>query len=297
MLKKTVITIGTFDGVHKGHQLLIQKTLSVAKKKKLCSVLIALEKPVKKVSGLLTTYQEKQDELKLFALEEIYVLKVPSDILRMSPNRFFDDFLLNIFNVDTIICSFAFAFGKDRKGDIVWLTKKAKENNVTLQILNPLKVLSKQISSSYIRKLIELGNVKDVVKFLGRFYSFVGKPFRDKGLATKLGYPTVNLKVDKEKLLPKGVYSSTISNGDNIYASVTNIGVRATFNMGSKIVPETHILDFKGKWKKTLTKVTLLKKIRDEKRFNDINALKKQIAKDVEKATKFFCSKQSFSDI
>ncbi|MDR0724077.1 MAG: bifunctional riboflavin kinase/FAD synthetase [Endomicrobium sp.] len=294
MLKNSVITIGTFDGVHKGHQLLLKKTLSIAKKKNLCSVIIALEKPIKKVSGLLTIYQEKQEEFKSFGVDEIYVLKVPSDILSMSCEEFFDDFLVNNLNADTIICGYDFTFGKDRKGDIVWLKEKAKNNNVNLQIVKPLKITSQKVSSSYIRKLIEQGNIKKASKFLGRFYSFIGYPFKEKGVATKMGYPTVNLKVDKEKLIPKGVYISVLSNGVNMYASITSIGVRPTFSKSDNVVPEAHILNFKGIWKQALTKVILLEKVRDEKKFDSIESLKKQIAKDVKKAEKFFSNKNNF---
>lgn len=294
MLKKSVITIGTFDGVHKGHQLLLKKNLSIAKKKNLRSILIVLEKPIKKVSGFLTIYQEKQEEFKSFGFDEIYVLKVPSDILSISSDKFFDGFLLNNLNVDTIICGCDFAFGKDRKGDIVWLKEKAKNNNVNLQIVKPLKIASQKVSSSYIRRLVELGNVKGALKFLGRFYSFIGYPFKDKGIATQLGYPTVNLSVSKEKLLPKGIYVSAISDGVNMYTSITSIGVRPTFSKSDKVVPETHILNFKGIWKRVLTKVILLEKIRDEKKFDTVEALKKQIAKDVKNAEKFFSNRNNF---
>ncbi|MDR1417574.1 MAG: riboflavin biosynthesis protein RibF [Endomicrobium sp.] len=294
MLKKSIITIGTFDGVHKGHQLLLKKTLSIAKKKNLRSILITLEKPIKKVSGFLTIYQEKEEEFKSFGFDEIYVLKVPSDILSISSDKFFDEFLLNRLRVDTIICGCDFAFGKYRKGDIVWLKGKAKNNNVNLQIVKPLKIASQKVSSSYIRRLVEIGNVKDTLKFLGRFYSFIGHPFKDKGIATQLGYPTVNLKVNKEKLIPKGVYISAVSDGVNIYDSITSIGVRPTFSNGDKVVPETHILNFKGMWKYALTKVILLEKIRDEKKFGSIETLKKQIAKDIKKAKNFFSHKNNF---
>jgi riboflavin kinase/FMN adenylyltransferase len=288
MLKKSVITIGTFDGVHKGHQLLIRETLSIAKKKSLRSVLIVLEKPIKKVSGLLTIYQEKQEEFKSLGFDEIYVLKVPSDILSIPSDKFFDEFLLNNLNVDTLICGCDFAFGKDRKGCIVWLKEKVKNNNVNLHIVNPLRIVSQKVSSSYIRRLVELGNVKGALKFLGRFYSFIGYPFKDKGTATQLGYPTVNLRVSREKLIPKGIYISVISDGVSMYASITSIGIRPTFSKSNEVVPETHILNFEGIWKHALTKVMLLEKIRDEKKFDSVEALKKQISKDVKKAENFF---------
>lgn len=289
MNKKSIVTIGTFDGVHKGHRLLIDKTVSLAgKSSKLKSIVISLEKPVKKVKGLLTTCDEKLEEIKALGVDEIILINVPSEILTYTADKFFDEFLLNELNISEIVCGFDFAFGKDRKGDTDWLKKKAKNNNVKVSIVKYLKNSSKQISSSYIRTLLEKGDLKNAAKLLGRPYSFLGIPFKDKGFGKKLGFPTVNLKVNSDKLIPKGVYISIITQKDKIYPSVTSIGSRLTFNRGGKIVPETHILNFDGIWRKTLTKVILLKKIRDEKKFKNVQALKVQISKDIAKSSKFF---------
>ncbi|MDR1433609.1 bifunctional riboflavin kinase/FAD synthetase [Candidatus Endomicrobiellum devescovinae] len=288
MNKKSIVTIGTFDGVHKGHRLLIGKTVSLAGKSKLKSIVISLEKPVKKVKGLLTTCDEKLEEIKALGVDEIILINVPSEILTYTADKFFDEFLLNELNISEIVCGSDFAFGKDRKGDTGWLKKKAKNNNVKVSIVKYLKNSSKQISSSYIRTLLEKGDLKNAAKLLGRPYSFSGIPFKDKGFGKKLGFPTVNLKVNSDKLIPKGVYISIITQKDKIYPSVTSIGSRLTFNRGGKIVPETHVLNFDGIWKKTLTKVILLKKIRDEKKFKNVQALKVQISKDIAKSSKFF---------
>jgi riboflavin kinase/FMN adenylyltransferase len=288
MNKKSILTIGTFDGVHKGHKLLINKTLQLARKKGLRSVVISLDKPVKTVKGLLTTSDEKVERIKALGVDDIILININSGILNYTPDKFFDEFLVKDLNVSEIVCGTDFAFGKDRKGNVNWLKEKAKKNGVRVNIVKYLKNFSKQISSSYIRTLIEKGEVKNAAKLLGRFYSFLGMPFKDKGLGKKLGFPTVNLKVDNDKLLPKGVYISTITQKNKIYPSITSIGSRITFNRGSKVVPETHILNFRGVWKKDLTKVRLLKKIRDEKKFESPESLKFQIAKDITKALMFF---------
>jgi riboflavin kinase/FMN adenylyltransferase len=288
MNKKSVVTIGVFDGVHKGHRFLIDKTVSLAENNKLKSIVISLEKPVKKVKGLLTTCDEKLEEIKALGVDKIILVNVPSEILNYTADKFFEEFLLDELNVSEIVCTSDFAFGKDRKGDIDWLKKKAKNNNVKVSIVKYLKNSSKQISSSYIRTLLERGDLRNVAKLLGRPYSFSGIPFKDKGFGKKLGFPTVNLKVNSDKLIPKGVYISIITHKDKIYQSVTSIGSRLTFNRGGKIIPETHILNFDGIWKKTLTKVILLKKIRDEKKFKNVQALKVQILKDIAKSSKFF---------
>ncbi|MDR3256812.1 MAG: riboflavin biosynthesis protein RibF [Endomicrobium sp.] len=288
MTEKSVITIGTFDGVHKGHRLLINKTLSAAKKHSLKSIIIVLEKPVRKVNGLLTTYEEKIEEIKLSGADEILVIKVPSEILYCDSDEFFDEFLQKTLNVSEIICGSDFAFGKNRKGDIEWLKKKAKKNNIKIDVIKPLKIISKQVSSSYIRTLVEKNDIKNVNLLLGRNYSLTGIPFKENGIGKKLGFPTVNLCVNIDKILPRGVYISLISQGEKIYPSLTNIGIRVTFSRGNKIVPETHILDFNGTWKKLKTKVMLLKKIRDERKFVNAKDLKTQISKDVSMALRFF---------
>jgi riboflavin kinase/FMN adenylyltransferase len=288
MKKKSVITIGTFDGVHKGHKFLIDKTLSIAKRNNLKSIIIALEKPVKKVNGLLTSCQEKLEEISALGVDEIILIDVPSEILTYTPDKFFDEFLVGDLNVSEVVCGLDFAFGKEREGDIFWLKKKTKDNTVKINVAKYLKYSSKQISSSYIRALIEKGDVKNAAKILGRPYSFSGIAFKGRGFGKKLGFPTVNLKVSNDKLLPKGVYISLIGQKDMLYPSITNIGSRVTFNISENIVPETHILNFNGAWKNALTKVTLLKKLRDEKKFKDIQDLKNQIAKDRGKALKFF---------
>jgi riboflavin kinase/FMN adenylyltransferase len=288
MNKKSILTIGTFDGVHKGHKLLINKTLQLARKKSLRSIVICLDKPIKIVKGLLTTSNEKIEEIKALGVEDIILINIDSGILNYTAGKFFDEFLLKDLNISEIVCGFDFAFGKDRKGNVKWLKEKAKNNDVKVSILKYLKNSSKQISSSYIRTLIEKGEVKNAAKLLGRPYSFLGMPFKDKGLGKKLGFPTVNLKVDSYKLLPKGVYISMITQNDRIYPSITSIGSRLTFNRGSKVVPEIHILNFNGVWEKGLTKVMLLKKIRDEKKFANSDVLKSQIAKDIAKALIFF---------
>jgi riboflavin kinase/FMN adenylyltransferase len=288
MPKKSVITIGTFDGVHKGHRHLISKTLSLAKRYDLKSVVFVLEKPVKSVNGLLTTCEEKIEEIKLLGVDEILVIKVPSKILSYCPNEFFNEFLRDTCNVFGVICGPDFSFGKNRSGNIRWLKRNVAKKNVKISVVKPLKFASKQISSSRIRILVEKGDLKNVTLMLGRNYSFVGVPFKEIGLGRKIGFPTVNIRVESCKILPQGVYISLISQGRKIYPSLTNIGTRVTFNRGNSVVPETHIFDFCNVWRKSKTKVTLLKKIRNEIKFINTKALREQISKDVSMALSFF---------
>ena len=293
--KKSVLTIGTFDGVHKGHMLLIKKTLETAKKNNLKSIVIALEKPVKNVSGLLSLSEEKTEMIKNSGTDEIVIIPTASDILSLSPDEFFQEILIDNFNVCHIVCGSDFAFGKNRAGNTKWLIKKAKNADVTVDVVKPLKMFNKIVSSSLIRAFLHKNDLRNANKLLGREYSFTGMPFREKGIGTKIGFPTINMKTDKEKILPKGVFISIISQAGKTYPSVTSIGNRPTLNRGEKIVPETHILnqcqgdgvDINVNSSVPLTLV-LIKKIRDEKKFKNMEELKKQIAKDVSFAKKYF---------
>ena len=286
--KKSAVTIGTFDGVHKGHKLLIRKTLETAKKNNLKSIIVTLEKPVRCVSGLLSPFGEKMDLMKKTGIDEIIVVPLLSEILSMSPDEFYEKILINDLQACHIICGSDFAFGKNRKGNTRWLTRKTKRSNVTVDIVKPLKISGHTVSSSLIRSLLHKNDIKNANKYLGREYSFSGIPFKEKGIGSKIGFPTVNLMAEKDKILPKGVFVSIISRGKKTYPSVTNIGYRPTLNRGEAVVPETHILGFKGDWGKKVTEVVLLKKIRNEKKFKDIEELKKSISKDIKKAKEFF---------
>ncbi|MCL2776332.1 MAG: bifunctional riboflavin kinase/FAD synthetase [Oscillospiraceae bacterium] len=284
-MKKSVVTIGTFDGVHKGHRFLIKQTLLAAQKDNLRSVVVALEKPFRAVRGLLSLRDEKIKELATLGVDEIVILEVPSEILSNEPEEFFNKFLIKFLNAEKIVCGADFAFGKDRKGNAAWLKK---QKSVKVNIVKPLKISDRQVSSSQIRKLLEEADVAKANKLLGRNYSFSGMPFKDRGVGKKMGFPTVNLKVDAGKLLPKGIFISLIEQNGKIYPSVTSIGNRPTFKAGNHTVPETHILGFRGEWKNAKTTVSLLKKLRAEKKFKNVSDLKTQISKDIEKANKYF---------
>jgi riboflavin kinase/FMN adenylyltransferase len=288
MQKQSVITIGSFDGLHLGHKALIKTVLQSAKKSGLKSAVIVLEKPVRAVKGLLSLYDEKIEKLERCGLDVIAVLKVPSKILSVSPDKFFDEFLIKRLKIKELVCGQDFAFGKNRQGNLSWLKEKTKNCRVKLKVVKPLKINGVKASSSKIRALLAKGYVEKANKLLGRPYSFSGMPFRDRGIGKKLGFPTVNLKVSKDKILPLGIFSSVILKGQNVYPAVTNIGNRPTFKTENNVVAETHILNFKGKWGNSKTKVRLLKKIRNEKKFKSVKELKEQIAKDIKKAEDFF---------
>jgi riboflavin kinase/FMN adenylyltransferase len=284
----SVITIGAFDGIHKGHSVLIKECIKIANQNNFNSVIIVLEKPVKNINAVLSLPNEKIEKLENFKANRIIAIRPNSPILLKTADKFLNDILIKRLNIKALVCGENFAFGKNRQGNIKWLKKTFKEKNIALNIIPPLKYLSKNISSSYIRQLIEKSNTEKVALLLGDYYSFDGIHFREKHIASKLGFPTINLKVDYRKLLPLGVFACLIKQKKKYLPAIANIGYRPTIDKDRLLSVEIHILNFSGVWNIKQNNIKLIKLIRKEKAFSSLKALSEQIKKDVKKANKYF---------
>lgn len=282
----TVITLGTFDGVHKGHQAILNKLVQTAQKEHLKSVALIFEKPVKQVSGLLTTTEEKIGLISSFPIDEIVLFPVNKKIISITAEKFFEDCLINKLNVSHFVVGYDCTFGKDRKGNINWLKKNVKKYGVKLTIVKPVKSGSKIISSSLIRDFIENDDIKKVNQMLSRNFSFDGEHIVGNKIGRTLGFPTINIKVDKNKLLPRGVFScSVIDKNFNVYKGVLNIGLRPSVKLKKhNLSIEVHLLNFSGTWRSKQLTVIINKFIRSEQKFNNLEELKKAIASDIKKA-------------
>ena len=283
-MKNSVITIGTFDGVHKGHQAILNKVVEAAEKENLKSIVLSFESPVKQVSGLITTTEEKVNLLASFCVDEILLLPVTKKILSTTAEDFFETVLVKQLKAKHIVVGYDCTFGKDRKGNVAWLKKNVKKYGITLTVINPVKVKNKIVSSSKIRELITKNNIKDTNKMLNRIFSFTGKHVTGNKIGRTLGFPTINIKVDDTKLLPKGVFACMVSDKkNNMYCGVLNIGVRPTVDLKEhKLSVEIHLLNFSGVWKEKNPVVYIYDFIRKEKKFKSIELLKKAIKKDTD---------------
>jgi len=283
-MKNSVITIGTFDGVHKGHQVILNKVVEVAEKENLKSIVLSFESPVKQVSGLITTTEEKVNLLASFCVDEILLLPVTKKILSTTAEDFFETVLVKQLKAKHIVVGYDCTFGKDRKGNVAWLKKNVKKYGITLTVINPVKVKNKIVSSSKIRELITKNNIKDTNKMLNRIFSFTGKHVTGNKIGRTLGFPTVNIKVDDTKLLPKGVFACMVSDKkNNMYCGVLNIGIRPTVDLKEhKLSVEIHLLNFSGVWKEKNPVIYIYDFIRKEKKFKSIELLKKAIKKDTD---------------
>ncbi len=282
----TVVTIGTFDGVHKGHQTILNTLVKTAKKENLKSIVISFEKPVKQVAGVLTTTKEKLNLLSSFAIDEILLFPVNKKIISITAEKFFENILIKKLNAAHLVVGYDCTFGKDRKGNIAWLKKNAKKYGVALTVVKPVKINNRIISSSLIREKLEKNNIAVVNKMLLRVFSFEGTHITGNRIGRTLGFPTINIKVDENKLLPRGVFScSVIDKNLNTYKGVLNIGTRPSVKLKKhNLSVEIHILNFSGTWRSKQVKVYINKFIRPEQKFKNIEELKKAIADDIKKA-------------
>ncbi|MCX5778333.1 MAG: riboflavin biosynthesis protein RibF [Elusimicrobia bacterium] len=287
-MNDTAVAIGTFDGLHRGHRSLLQSLQVIARRRHLRSVVVALERPVRAVPGVLATVEEKQELLTQFSLDEVIIVPVDDALIKQSAITFLNDFLSETLHARHIVVGRNFSFGHARHGTVDWLRDNGKDLGIQLSVVAPVCYHRAVISSSRIRTLLLRGQVSYANKLLGRLYSFEGMPERGRGVGRTLGFPTINLATAPGKIIPRGVYLCCASQGGLWLPGVINIGTRPTFNIAETIVPELHLLDFSGVWEDKPTRVYLMKHIRNEIRFKNKAELMNQLAADVLAARHFF---------
>lgn len=286
-IKKSVVTIGNFDGLHKGHQVLIKKAVESAKKRKIKSVVFTFENhpanyfaraPIKNV----ITNEEKIKRLKDFGVD--YVISIPFDeyMTKISALEFVKGILLEKLGATKIIVGHDFTFAKNKEGDTKLLKELSDKYGFEVEVIMPIKVNDIRVSSTYIRNLVAQGSVCSVKEYLGYNCEIKGNVIKCKQLGRTIGFPTANIEVDKDTLIPKnGIYATKVRIGEQVYYGATNIGYNPTVN-GDKLSIETNILDFNDDIYGKDIKVEFLERIRDEKKFSSLDELKNQLKKDTE---------------
>lgn len=281
--KETVVTIGKFDGVHKGHQKLLKYTVNYAKKNNLISIAIL----IKKRNVSIYNIEENTNFIKELGIDYIIVIDFLPEFYTMEAKEFFNK-LIEYYRMKHIAVGFDFAFGRNREGNREFLDKYSKERGIGVSIIKFLNYKKNRISSSSIRDCLSNGKIKDANKMLGRKYTISGIIVHGNALGRKIGYPTANLGIPNNIFIPKmGVYSSLvkIGNGDKLYKALTFIGIS---NINKELRVESHILDFsKMIYGKKLT-VMLLKYVRDNIKVNSIEEVKLLLKKDECKVREFF---------
>ena len=289
-LSSSVITVGNYDGIHKGHHDVLEYIVQEGKKRNIPSCLITFNpNPFYVLSDQPKPINLQSQDLKLKALEKIgldKVLIIPftEQFSFMTAHEFAETILKELFNPQVISVGTNHFFGHNKEGDLSFLKVFCNQNNIHLHVPEMIKHENNTISSSLIRSLILDGNSNKVYDFLGKFYGFEAKIVSGSNRGKTMNYPTANfIPIFENQLLPSsGVYLSRVFLDGETYFGMTNAGVRPTFNE-KKFVMEVHILSDKfGNLYDKNFYIEFLDKIRDEKKFDNMELLIKQIEKDKE---------------
>ena len=286
----SVIALGSFDAMHIAHQRLIKKAVEIAKINGLISgVDLFLQRPEWVITGKLTSDCILTNKAKAKVIEEcgadfVYFENFDKSFMSMSCEDFVES-LVNRFNIKYAVAGFHYRFGKESKGDIHTLKTLGKQYGFEVVMLEAVSHDGQIVSSTYIRKLIEGGDVKRASDFLGRAYFLEGIVKSGYKIGRKLGFPTANIEYDKSVIIPHiGVYATFAYVNGRRYNSITNIGYRPTFGGDKEITVEAHIIGFEGDIYGDEIKIEFIDKLRDEKKFGSPDELKAQLNKDIETA-------------
>lgn len=288
-LQNTVLTIGNFDGIHLGHQQILNNIKEIANKANLKSALLTFEPhPIKIINPKqhldirITSLSQKLHFLREKKLVDIFfVNSFDQKLANLSAEDFVGDVLVAKLKIKHLVIGYDFIFGKNRSGDANLLEKLAKKYGFAFDIIPAQKDPAGQIySSTLIRQLLDGGNVLAAHQILGRPYQVSGLVIKGKQLARSIGFPTLNLLPRAHIIKPKlGVYKSRVIIDNKPYQSIVNFGIKPTFNLDEPLF-EAHIFNFNQEIYGKKVVIELLDFIRDEKKFSGINELQAQIKKD-----------------
>ncbi len=302
VFNKAVVTIGTFDGVHLGHQQIIAQLKSEAARINGETVLVTFDPHPRKIVSskplqLINTLPEKIELLQQQGINNLVVVPFTADFSHQPASAYVEDFLVSRFHPHTVIIGYDHRFGKDRSGDFHLLEDYAGQHAFKLIEIPVHLVDEAAISSTKIREALLSGHIEDAKRFLGYDYFFEGLVTEGNKLGRTIGYPTANLQPQiEDKLIPgNGVYAvyaeiidpgntegkvpSPLAPHHSPYKGMMNIGIRPTIG-GTKRVIEVNIFDFEGDIYGDKLRVHLKKYLRGEQKFNGLDALKEQLAKD-----------------
>lgn len=286
--RSSVITVGNFDGVHKGHQYIIRRVVEKARAiGSMGGILTFHPHPRKLLSSpeikykRLTFIERKVQLIKELGVDFIFLLNFTNEIKELSPEQFVKEILVERLKVKLVIVGENFFFGKDRTGDTLTLRLLGDKYGFEVEVVNTIRINEEFIvSSTAIRKSIEEGEIEKAILFLGRPYELEGKVVRGEGRGKQFGFPTINLGGLRVLIPKEGVYGGYCEIGKRRFKAAIHIGRRPTFN--SPLSVEAYIIGFEGYLYDKWLRLYLLKRIREQKKFESVEELKRQIETDIE---------------
>ncbi|MDO5300944.1 MAG: bifunctional riboflavin kinase/FAD synthetase [Tissierellia bacterium] len=284
-----VIALGNFDGLHYGHQALMEE-LQLMKEASGCEAAVLMftthtsEVTKQRRQSLIQSNRQKERALESMGIDVIYEVPFTKELMAMEPEVFLKELLLEKLQVRGIVVGFNYRFGHKARGNTDLLRELQKEENYLLTVVDPVRLDGREVSSTRIRGLIEEGRIRQANTLLGRPFAIEGEIVHGKHLGSKLGVPTANMKFDTNYVHPRfGVYLGRFTVEGKSYYSATNIGTNPTFKeQGIKV--ESYLLDFEGDIYGKWAELELLEFLRPELAFDSVEELIIQMNRDIERA-------------
>jgi riboflavin kinase/FMN adenylyltransferase len=293
-LAASAVTIGNFDGVHRGHQQVISQLKQIAKAASLPTVVIFFEpQPIEyfapdKAPKRLARFREKIAYLKAQQIDYLLCLRFNRELANQSAEDFVQHILIDGLNTKHLVIGDDFHFGKNRQGDFQFLQQHSTRYGFTVDATKTLLIDGERVSSTRVRQSIQQDDFDKAAELLGRPYSLSGRVAHGKKLGRELGYPTINIKMGDKTLIVKGIFAVIVKGIDNrVLQGVASIGTRPTVN-GVDTILEVYILDFDQDVYGYSVVVEFLHKIRNEEKFDSLDELTAWIGQDTQKAKAFF---------
>jgi riboflavin kinase/FMN adenylyltransferase len=297
LLNKTAVTTGTFDGVHLGHKIIIERLITAAKKTGGESVLLTFYPHPRMVLfpdddqiKMLNTPLEKENLLEACGIDHLVVIPFTKEFSRLSSLEFVRNILSNTLKAKKLVIGYDHHFGRNREGSFAHLLEFGSLYGFDVEEIPAQDIDHVAISSSKIRQALEAGDLNTANSYLGYQYSITGKVIKGKQLGRTIGYPTANITVnDKYKLIPAiGVYAVKVKYGNQFFYGMLSIGKNPTVTENGPVTIEVNIFDFNHEiYHKEIT-IYFYKKLRNEEKYNSLDELKLQLALDKEQALQYF---------
>jgi len=289
-----VLALGNFDGLHRGHQKIIERIRQSAGDRGTTALVLTFDPHPPRVvrpdkaPPLLMTMPQKLAALEKAGLHGVAVVRFTEAFSRWTPEQFVRQVLVEWLRVAEVWVGADFLFGHERAGTFSVLRSLGAQYGVRAEKIDPVRYKEFVVSSTRIRRLITEGRVDEAGALLGHHYSIDGTIVRGAARGRLLGFPTANLSTDNELVPPTGVYATTAELHGTRWPAVTNVGLRPTFEAGGGVTVETHILGLTGDVYGARLSLSFIQRLRDERKFADVDALREQIAADVRRAGRLF---------
>lgn len=291
-----VLTIGSFDGVHAGHQVIIKNVVDLARRVGGTPAVLTMEPHPReffspdRAPNLLTSLEKKIQLLAELGIEVVYVLPFDEATAAIPAEKFIDDILEKRCHAIAVIVGHDCRFGQGAKGDFQLLEREGAEHGFTVQQVAPVMLDAERVSSTLCRERVLQGDLEGIETLLGRKYSITGTVETGRGRGHELGFPTANIRPHHSAVPAQGVYVAEAIVDGTTHPAAVNIGIAPTIRH-EDVTIEAHLLDYTGELVGKEVEIVFHKRLRSEKKFPTLDALKKQIQADVEAARAYFADR------